>query len=76
MLSSSVMSDSFQYQGLQPASLLCPWDSLGKNIGVGCHLLLQEIFLTQGIKPESPVSPALSGRFFTTSAIWEASTLT
>ena len=21
--------------------LLCPWDSLGKNTGVGCHSLLQ-----------------------------------
>ena len=28
--------------------LLCPWDSPGKNIGVGCHALLQDIFLTQG----------------------------
>jgi len=27
---------------------LCPWDSPGKNTGVGCHLLLQGIFLTQG----------------------------
>ena len=26
---------------------LCPWDSLGKNTGVGCHALLQGIFLTQ-----------------------------
>ena len=25
----------------QPAKLLCPWDSLGKNTGVGCHFLLQ-----------------------------------
>ena len=25
-----------------------------------------------GIKPTSPISPALAGRFFTTSAIWEA----
>ena len=24
----------------QPASLLCPWDSPGKNTGVGCHFLL------------------------------------
>ena len=32
-----------------PARLLCPWDSLGKNTGVGCHaLLLQGIFPTQG----------------------------
>ena len=28
--------------------LLCPWDSPGKNTRVGCHALLQEIFLTQG----------------------------
>ena len=34
-----------------------------KNIGVGCHFLLQRIFLAQG---SSPVSPALAGRFFTT----------
>ena len=27
--------------------LLCPWDSPGKNIGVGCHFLLQGVFLTQ-----------------------------
>ena len=32
-----------------PAQLfLTPWDSPGKNTGVGCHALLQEIFLTQG----------------------------
>ena len=30
------------------ASLLCPWDSPGKNTGMGCHSLLQGIFLTQG----------------------------
>ena len=32
-----------------PARLLCPWDSPGKNTGVGCHALLQGIFLTQGL---------------------------
>ena len=31
--------------------LLCPWDFLGKNTGVGCHFLLQGIFLTQGSNP-------------------------
>ena len=30
------------------ARLLCPWDSSGKNTGVGCHALLKGIFLTQG----------------------------
>ena len=29
--------------------LLCPWDFPGKNTGVGCHFLLQGIFLTQGL---------------------------
>ena len=33
----------------KPSRLLCPWDFPGKNIGVGCHLLLQGIFLTQGL---------------------------
>ena len=33
---------------LQPAWLLCPWDSPGKNTGVGCHALCQGIFPTQG----------------------------
>ena len=26
----------------QPTRLLCPWGSPGKNIGVGCHFLLQQ----------------------------------
>ena len=30
---------------------LCPWDSLGRNTGVGCHALLQGIFPTQGSNP-------------------------
>ena len=47
-VSCSVVSDSLQPRGLKPARLLCPWDFPGKNIGVGCHFLLQGIFLTQG----------------------------
>ena len=35
---------------LKPAGLLCPWDSPGKNTGVGCHAFLQGIFLTQASK--------------------------
>ena len=31
-----------------PARILCPWDSSGKNTGVGSHSFLQGIFLTQG----------------------------
>ena len=51
MLSCSVVSDSLWPQGLQPARLLCSWDSPGKNAGVGFHALLQEIFPTQGLNP-------------------------
>ena len=44
----SVVFHSLRPHGLQPAGLLCPQDSPGKNTGVGCHALLQRIFLTQG----------------------------
>ena len=35
---------------------------------MGCHALLQGIFLTQGLNPSlmSPMSPSLAGGFFTT----------
>ena len=44
----SVMSNSLWPHGLSPSSLLCPWNSPGKNTGVGCHFLLQGTFPTQG----------------------------
>ena len=47
-LVTSVMSASVWPYGLQPARLPCPWDSLDKSARVGCHALLQGIFLTQG----------------------------
>ena len=46
-VSRSVVSDSLPPHGLQPTRLLCPWDSPGKSTGVGCHFLLQGIFVTQ-----------------------------
>ena len=36
---------------LRPHGLHSPWNSPGKNTGVGCHSLLQGIFLTQGSNP-------------------------
>ena len=59
-------------EGCEPARLLCPWDSPGKNAGVGCHALLQGIFLTQGWSPGLFLSPALVGKFFPTSATYDA----
>ena len=51
--------------------LLCLWDSPSKNTGVSCHALLQRSS-DSDIEPASLTSPALVGRFFTTSATWEA----
>ena len=45
----TVMPDSLRPLGLEPSSLLRPWDFPGKNTGVGCHFLLQGIFPTQGL---------------------------
>ena len=67
VLSHSVMSDSLWPHGLEPARLLCPWDSPGKETGVGCHALLQGIFPTQG------QDSRIAGRFFTIWATREAS---
>jgi len=37
-----------------PPRLLCPWNSPGKNTGVGFHSFLWGIFLTQGSNPSLP----------------------
>ena len=37
----SVVSDSVRPHRRQPTRLCHPWDSPGKNTGVGCHFLLQ-----------------------------------
>ena len=53
------MSDSVQPQRWQPTKLPRPWDSPGKNTGVGCHFLLQ----CMKVKSESEVAqlcPTLS----------------
>ena len=48
------MFDSVQPHRWQPTRLLCPWDSPGKNTGVGCH------FLFQGMKVKSESEVAQS----------------
>ena len=52
LLSRSVMSDSVRPQRRQPTRLPHPWDSPGKNTGVGCHFLLQWV----KVKSESEVA--------------------
>ena len=51
LLSHFNVSDSMQPHRLQPTSLPRPWDSPGKNTGVGCHFLLQ----CMKVKSESEV---------------------
>ena len=51
-LVASVMSDSVRPHRWQPIRLPCPWDSPGKNTGVGCHFLLQWM----KVKSESEVA--------------------
>ena len=46
------MSDSVRPHRRQPTRLPRPWDSPGKNTGVGCHFLLQ----CRKVKSESEVS--------------------
>ena len=48
----SVMSDSVRPHRQQPTRLPRPWDSPGKNSGVGCHFLLQ----CMKVKSESEVT--------------------
>ena len=48
----SVVSDSVRPHRPQPTRLPCPWDSPGKNTGVGCHFLLQ----CMTVKSESEVA--------------------
>ena len=64
-LVSSVMSDSLRPYGPRPARLLCPWDSPGKNNGVGCHFLLQLLYISLSLYPKKtnaafePTSPTV-----------------
>ena len=63
---------TLQPYGLQPARLLCTWNSPGKNIGVGRRVLLQGIFSTQGLNLCLLHLPELVGGFFTIRVAWEA----
>ena len=47
VLSHSVVSDSETPWTVAHQAPLCLWDFPGENTGVGCHFLLQGIFLTQ-----------------------------
>ena len=48
-----------------------PWDSPGKNTGVGCHFLLQRMFLTQESNP-CLYAFCIGRGFFAPGTTWEA----
>ena len=63
-VSHPVVSDSLWPRGLQPARLLCPWDSPGKNTGVGFAIS----FSRGSSRPRDRTRVSCTeGRFFT---IW------
>ena len=55
--------DSLRPRGFWRTRLLCPWNSPGKNTGVGHHFVLRGNLPSPGMVPESP---SLAGGFFTT----------
>ena len=74
----SVVSSILWTHGLWPTRLLYPWDFPGRNSGVDCHVLLQGIFLSQGLNAfflhcrqilygwvtrETPISSVALGNF-------------
>ena len=65
----SVLSNSLQPYGIQPARLLCPWGFFRQEYWIGLP------FPSPGDLPDPGIesmSPALAGGFFTTTATWEA----
>ena len=58
------MSNSVRHHRRQPTRLPCPWDSPGKNTGVGCHFLLQ----CMKVKSESEVTQSR----LTLATLWTA----
>jgi len=68
----SVVSNSLWPCRPWPTRLLCPWDSPGKNTGMGLPCPPPGDLPNPGIESTSLTSSAMAGRFFTTSATWEA----
>ena len=59
----SVVSDSVRPHGLQPTRLRRPWDSPGKNTGVGCHFLLQWTWILNKGEVPNALAPPLKSIF-------------
>ena len=72
MVTLGIRSSGINWKNRIDICTLCSWDSPGRDIGVGCHILPTGDLPHPGIESTSPKSPALAGRFFTVSATWEA----
>ena len=55
------MTESYLVHSVHSVEVKKPRDFPGKNTGLGCHFLLQGVFLTEELNP----SLCLAGRFFT-----------
>ena len=66
------MSDSVRPHRQQPTRLPHPWDSVGKNAGVGCHALLRVMVQVQGLHLYLLHLQHWKAGLFTTSVTWEA----
>ena len=69
VLSLSVVSDSVTPMDCSPQDPRS-WDSPGKNAGVGCHALLQGIFLTEGSNPRQILYCWSSGEAWLDGCLW------
>ena len=69
LLLHACVSDPLQPHGLQPCRLPCPLDFPGKNT-VGCYFYFRGSSQLR-IKSQSPMFPALAGRFFTAKPLWK-----
>ena len=65
----------FGTRGLQPTRFHHPWGFPGKDTGVGCHFLLQEIFPTQGLNPGLPHGRRCRQTLYHLSHLGKSSTL-
>ena len=61
----------WRYMDCSPPGSTVHGDSPSKSTGVGCHALLQGLFLTQELNQCLLKSHALAVGFFTTRATWE-----
>ena len=65
ILFTSVVSNSVRPHKQQPTRLPCPWDSPGKNTGVGCHFPLQcrkvKVKVTSCLTVSDPMDCSLPG---------------